>query len=365
MDSEKLVILGVAQEQHSQRTKLYKQWKQYDFPIVQDATTQLNLQGVPVPILIDEHGIVRSIRPWPNQLAKWMEQSFDEVSVPTTTSDLSEIDQKLAEGNRLLHQKNRNIDGAIAAFTEALKIDNKNGKALFSLGVAYRMRFDSDDRDDEDFSKAAKLWSQALAQSPNQYIWRRRIEQYGPRLTKPYPFYDWVKKAETQIRARGEEPSKLTVALTGTEVAKNGKWDKVDKQPTNPDPDKKIFADEENRLSVSSTTVPAIAAKGQPVRIHLDLSLDGAFWNDEAEPAKIWIEESSSGTPEQRLVEMAVPLKPSAEKSAETRTVDFEFRTAKDQTDHKVNGYVLFHCCDQEGVCYYFRKDFTVSINAK
>ena len=317
LESGKLVILGVAQEQHSQRTRLYKQWKQYDFPIVHDATTQLNLAVVPVPLLIDEYGVVRSTRPRPGQLAKLMENKFDPSEEETTTSDLSEVDRKLAEGNRLLHQKNKDVDAAIAAFEEAVKLDDKNGKALFSLGVAHRMRFDSDDRDADDFTKAANLWSRALAQNPNQYIWRRRIEQYGPRLTKPYPFYDWVKKAQKQIRERGEEPVKLTVPLTGTEIAKNGRWDTVEKKPSNPDPDNKIFADEENYLTIASTTVPAIAPKGNPVRIHLDLAVNGAFWNDEAEPAKIWINESSTGQPERRLIEMAAPTNRSGEKSSE------------------------------------------------
>ena len=365
LESDKLVVLGIAQEQHKERTKLYKQWKQYDFPIVQDATTQLNLNAVPIPMLIDEYGVVRATRPRPNSLAKFMEQQFAPAEETTTVSDVSEIDRALEKGNKLLHQKDRDIDGAITAFESAVKLDSKNGKALFSLGVAHRMRFDSENRETGDFKTAAKLWGQALAVNPNQYIWRRRIEQYGPQLTKPYPFYDWVEKAQQSIRERGEDPLELSVSLTGTEIAKNGSWDAADNKPENPDPDKKILLDEKNYLSISSTTVPEATRQKNPVRIHLDLAMNGAFWNDEADAVKIWIDESSTGTPERRLVEVAKPTKSTNDKSSETRTVDFEFKTDKSQSECKVNGFALFHCCDSDGVCFYFRKDFTIPISAK
>ncbi len=59
----KLVVIGVVQEQHAERAKLYKQWKQYEFPIAQDSVTGLGLAVVPVPILLDEQGYVQSSRP--------------------------------------------------------------------------------------------------------------------------------------------------------------------------------------------------------------------------------------------------------------------------------------------------------------
>ena len=54
-----------------------------------------------------------------------------------------------------------------------------------------------------DFQAAVDHWGAALRLNPNQYIYRRRIQQYGPRLTKPYPFYDWIKQARSDIAARG------------------------------------------------------------------------------------------------------------------------------------------------------------------
>ena len=64
---------------------------------------------------------------------------------------------------------------------------------------------------------AVDFWSMALQEDPNQYIYRRRIQQYGARLGKPYPFYDWVESAQAEIRERGETPVDLTVPLTGAD----------------------------------------------------------------------------------------------------------------------------------------------------
>ena len=68
------------------------------------------------------------------------------------------------------------------------------------------MRYDSAHRREGDFQRAVEAWSRALEIDPNNYIFRRRIQQYGPRLSKPYPFYDWVSRARDEITARGETP---------------------------------------------------------------------------------------------------------------------------------------------------------------
>ena len=77
-----LAVLGVVQEQHAERTRLYKQWKQYDFPIAQDSVAKLGAAVVPIFITIDEHGIVRNTRLRPRDLAKFLETEFDAPDVP-------------------------------------------------------------------------------------------------------------------------------------------------------------------------------------------------------------------------------------------------------------------------------------------
>jgi hypothetical protein len=61
----KLVLLGVTQEQHPERCRLFAQWKGFDWPILHDPINVLESSAVPVVVAIDEHGIVRSVRPRP------------------------------------------------------------------------------------------------------------------------------------------------------------------------------------------------------------------------------------------------------------------------------------------------------------
>ena len=66
----KLVFLGVMQEQHRDRCRLFAQWQKLDFPILHDA---LNLAGVtrlPTVVAVDERGIIRAIDPEPESLQK-------------------------------------------------------------------------------------------------------------------------------------------------------------------------------------------------------------------------------------------------------------------------------------------------------
>ena len=51
------------QEQHPERCRLFAQWKEFDWPILHDPINVLNATGVPIVVALDEHGVVRAIRP--------------------------------------------------------------------------------------------------------------------------------------------------------------------------------------------------------------------------------------------------------------------------------------------------------------
>jgi len=57
---KRLVVLGVAQEQHPDRCLLFARWKRMDMPIVYDPINALGCKGVPIAVAIDEHGVVRT-----------------------------------------------------------------------------------------------------------------------------------------------------------------------------------------------------------------------------------------------------------------------------------------------------------------
>ena len=64
----RLVLLGVTQEQHADRCRLFAQWKRFDWPILHDPINLLEAPAVPIVVAIDEHGIVRAIRPRPGDV---------------------------------------------------------------------------------------------------------------------------------------------------------------------------------------------------------------------------------------------------------------------------------------------------------
>ncbi len=376
IESGDLAILGVVQEQHAERAQLYKQWKEFDFTIVQDATTDLNLNVVPIPILIDENGVVRDNRARPEKLQEFIDRKYElvtqatETSAPGSTPPLTsptptQAAALIASGNELLNfSKPQKVDQAIEAFKKAVELEPGSGKAHFSLGVAYRMRFDSPAVKPDDFQLASQNWSKALAIDPNQYIWRRRIEQYGPAMIKPYPFFEWVEQAIREIADRGDQPVTMNVRLTDAETARPAREFVADQQAAaNPDPEAKVFPDKDGKIQVSPSVVPAIVKKGDPVRVHLQLTAQGGEFNHEAGPILLWIDEQSGGIPDKRLIEFTAGDEPAASKD---RLLDFEFRTATDGGEKRtISGFLLCHVCDDDGVCFYLRRNFSIDIGLR
>ena len=131
-----------------------------------------------------------------------------------------------------------------------------DGPIHFRLGVAHRARYDSGGRQPDDFREAVEHWEAALDADPNNYIWRRRIQQYGPRLEKPYPFYDWVPTARAALEARGEVPPPLVVEPGGAEFAEPTRtFVTSDGALPEPDPDDRICHDSAEFVLVETLTV--------------------------------------------------------------------------------------------------------------
>ncbi len=232
----RLVLLGVTQEQHADRCRLFAQWKRFDWPILHDPINLLEAPAVPIVVAIDEHGIVRAVRPRLETFeADFLDKTFADDARPGAPRSAGPPDpaslRRKAEANPdaaawravgdalTIWGGAERCDQAIDAYSRALALDASDKNALFRLGVAHRMRHESAGRRPGDFQAAIDAWGRALALDPNQYIWRRRIEQYGPRLAKPYAFYDWVVPAKAEISRRGETPVPLTVEPYGSELA--------------------------------------------------------------------------------------------------------------------------------------------------
>jgi hypothetical protein len=248
------------------------------------------------------------------------------------------------------------IDAAIAAYSKDVA-----PRALFRMGVALRQRHESRQRRGGDGQAAVTAWTAALQMRPDQYIWRRRIQQYGPRLDKPYNMFGWVEQARAEIRARGEEPVPLRVEPRGSELMGRGPVPTV--QAIDPDPERKIPADAKRRVRIESIVTPARVRPGDRVRVRLVFRVGKAYWNNETDPLTIYVQPGSKLTLQEGL--FSHPNATEAE-TRETRALEFEVQVAKDlgAGAQSVVGHVLYGVCDARGgVCRYLRQDFTVPVN--
>ncbi len=308
----KLVVVGIAQEQHADRCRLLAQWRQLSWPILHDPINIMQVTGVPIEVAIDENGIVRSLRPNLDTLDReFLDRTFAS-SAPSPREGPTEAVRPDPAALRRLAERDGScqawrdlgdalvlwagpggLDEAIQAYTQALHAKSDDGDAHFRLGVCYRMRSEAPHAAPGDFQTAVDHWTTARSLQPNQYIWRRRIEQYGPRLTKPYPFYDWVPTAEREIRARGEQPVELRVRPTGSEMAgpiRTGEAGLGDM--ASPDPEGRLTRDTQSLVRAEVAVVPPRVKPGEAVRVYLTLRPDEAHkacWSAEGEPLQVWI----------------------------------------------------------------------------
>lgn len=370
----RLTLIGVIQEQHPERCRLFAQWKQFDWPIVHDPINLFANSAVPMAIAIDEHGIVRSTRPNP----KTFERDFLNIDFPVGKSDLPESigvsadfqkhvalaksnptprNLKLAGDSLVLWASNSRTPEAIGFYEQALKKAPNDAAVRFRLGVAHLMRYESSARLSTDFRDAISNWQSALDANPNQYIWRRRIQQFGPRLDKPYPFYDWVETARKEIVARGEKPIPLPVEPVGAELASRSRKLEIGKPKENPDPGNRIKKDTNRLVKIDSVVVPHTYKPESSAMIHILFSpgLDVA-WGNEAGPLTVWLENGDVKTSDNHFV----ITNRKALESDETRKVEVE--VSRPPRPCKLKGFALYHVCEKDGQCTYLRQDFVIEL---
>jgi hypothetical protein len=371
-EAGELVVVGIAQEQHPERTRLYAQWKEYDWPILWDPFNLTGSKVVPNVVLVDEHGIVRSTRPDPRTFVEtFLEAGFDApddsrdriasppiCSYPAAHAGAEDPWSLLTRGGE---------PGAALEDLEELAFERMDDPALaFRAGVARRMRYDSAATTPGDFQAAIDHWARALALDPNQYIWRRRIQQYGPRMDKPYEFYTWVDEARAAIRARGEEPVELVAELTPAELAQPRKGAvPAAAAVEEPDPEGRITRDESGFVGIESAVAFDTSDAGGAATVHLafrpSAKLD-THWNHEGgPPLTVWLEAPDGWGLETNLLE--VP--PSTEHAASEELFRFTVEVAlPDGTDEGlVTGHALYFVCEGAlGTCRYLRQDLEVEV---
>lgn len=398
-DDGEVQMVGIIQEQHPDRARLFMQWKEMGWPILVDSYDLLEMPYVPVTLAIDERGVIRRIlsRPDPDtELGQaFLVDVFGDAAPSASRVGGARapgaIDRgavaaqpDLIELGRIARDEDAagtwraygdalavwggpdRLGSAIEAYERATTLDGADGLAHFRLGVAYRARYDSPARQERDFQRAVDQWTAALDVDPNQYIWRRRIQQYGPRLDKPYPFYDWVRTAREDIVARGEEPATLVVEPRGSEFAEPAESFAASvEEVEDPDPRGRVLRDDGEFIDVEIVAVPPVVTAGGVARVHVvfrPIPERLAHWNNEAEDMLLWLDPPRGWEVDRRLVSHRVP--PEAV-SQETRTLEVEVRAPKRVRGQSVRipGYALYYVCeDVDGICMYRRQDVALEL---
>lgn len=366
-----LRLVGIVQEQHPERARLFAQWKQLGWPILWDPFQTTGSTRVPYVVLVDADGIVRAVDPEPETFAARFlalagEPSAGEASAPLEASsrgqrpaDEEEHALERARGG-LLHGT-----GELSPLVETLVLHALrhpgDARAQYQAGVALLMRHDSSERRGGDFQAAVDAWTHALALDPGQYVWRRRLQQYGPRMDKPYDFYGWVETARTEIERRGETPVPLSAELTPAERAqpRHGFAEPVRAEP---DPEGRVERDREGWIAVDTAVVFSTEGARRTASVHLELApVAGVRWDLEAGPLEVWLgqRDRPAGW---TLSERRFTRVPAAPDALERFALEIDL-DPRAPSEGQVEGYVLFHACEaRRGACATRRRDFSLAI---
>ncbi len=355
----KLRMIGIVQEQHPERARLFMQWKQMGWPLMVDALNLLEVPYVPITIAIDEHGIVRSTRPDP----RTFEEDFllQEFHAPDASrgADAHAVGRVCAFPRAHHHVTPESelmagveVDAAVADLEARAARRPDDAYAAFCAGVARRMRYDSPLHRPEDFQAAIDHWTRALELDPNQYVWRRRIQQYGPRMDKPYPFYTWIEQARRELRERGETPVELRVGLTPAELAEPRGPVSAPARPG--DPEARVARDEAGLVGIESAVAFDTSGESRTASVHVALRPDAArdaHWNHEAGPTvEVWLGDQV------RVVEARTDVAV----SEEVKTLSFEREL---DAGERLVGYALYYVCEgADGRCLFLRQEFEVAV---
>ena len=297
--SGKLNVVGIVQEQHPARAQLFQQWQQMESPTMVDSLNLLGVTVVPIHLLVNRDGTIQARARDPDALVNFIELAGAAGTAPTATvPDRAAMRAAAKSASDFRHLGDAeflygDLSTAIAAYEKATTLDATDARAHFRLGVAQLRRDATKARKPTDFGGSLTALTRALSLEPGNYIWRRRIQQYGPRLEKPYPFYDWVETAQQDLEKRGETPVALVAPLTDSERVHPKGATEAKGERKHPDREGKLPRDESKFVTVESAFAPARISKETPVRLHLRLRPDArrdVHWNHEAGDLEVWLE---------------------------------------------------------------------------
>ena len=376
------MAIGVVQEQHPDRTRLYKQWRELDWPIFVDSLNTLHhVSVVPIPMALDENGVVVHSSFRPTQLADFMardkaapipdspENRVEAVSFETLRANAgSAITWRILGEALFNYGETSDLGESIAAFQKAIELDPEDGYAEFALGAALRRRYESPFRVAGDAQAAVEHWGKSSPSTRTTTSAAEDSSNTDRASTNRTTFIFWVNEAREAIRGRGETPHPLAAEPMGSEIAPPGDDDAVLATKTNLDPDGQINRDEKGLVGIETLVTPQPVKPGNRVRVRLTFRLREAFtpwWNNEADNLMAWFNLPDGITRVEGTLQFPNPTEPETQ---ELRQIEAELRIGPDVPGGNtiVPGYALYYVCeDAGGVCYYLRQNFTLSITVR
>lgn len=355
-----------------------------DWPLLWDPFNVLELPAVPITVVIDAAGVIRLRQPKLSRAgeavelirkAAWNDDEAPGRVLPSPVpgpeamrSPADKIEEAWSDHSVALALWGgpSHLDEALEASVAATTQDAAQGRTWFRRGVVSRLHYDSVYGRPSDLSVATEAWATALQLDPDNYIWRRRLQQYGPRLAKPYAFYDWIPQAWSDIEGRGEEVPELVTEPEGAEFADPSNTEKpIVTAEAPPLPDSRITVDAEEWISVTTNVVPAQVEAGGAARVRLEMVPADAgevHWNNEAGPGGLWVQAPPDWKVEPRFQEIAVPGEATSD---ERRHVAFEVEvpSSAESGSHTMTAVALYAICESEtGVCLLRRRVVPVPV---
>lgn len=349
---------AVAPEQYGDRMALFMQWKEMTFPVLMDPLNILDVDKVPILLLVDQAGIIRFQNPSDKDLKEFLateyQESRNQLKRPSATP------HELAAATALI-QDEQALATAIAGYQKLSQKNPKDAKTSFQLGVLLRARYDQGAANGEDFQEAVLAWSGALARTPSQYIWRRRIQQYGPQLDKPYPFYNWVSEARKVITARGETPLPLLIEPSGSEMAGPARGNTPTSSQEKYPAAQGTIPSGEKAATLEATLIPHTSKEGSEghFRLHLRVTPKAQHhWTSDAQEAQLWLI-PDSGEP-RFLTSEITPLAADEEVSEKGRVLEGSLSSKEARSGKLVLFY--FICSDDPPACTYLASELALAV---
>jgi hypothetical protein len=310
-----VAFVGVIHDQHRDRGELFVRWKKIAFPVYHDPINLISAPRVNRAVCVDADGLVRAIAKNPEQVTeRFIKKKFEPnqtaVRSPNPNPPDTRVTKRMAgEGHRgleILQHGDALIFGghpvelteAIRIYRQAFDIGEPNAAAAFRLGAAYRLRFDSANRQPGDLEKSCQAFQVAAALAPRNDIYIARVRQLGIATDKKACAYGWVAEARESLGGSlGLNPEPMAI-----EMAKPVSAFKPGDAPPSHPPKIEAGAD---AVTVEHTVVYALnKSHGGESNLLLALSPPSAGF-DAGKPIRIWFDSPDGVAFESRYLEVS------------------------------------------------------------